>query len=110
MCNFQAPWFGASYPDGGCEDGFLHDLDGDGYDPDDTSHPCPRCNTRQYLEDERASSQGTESLSWGAGGAMVTISGDGIWEIAKRWARQENSAEADTIILELETPEPATSI
>ncbi len=102
MCNFQAPWFGAPYPDGGCGDGYLYDLDGDGYDPEDTTHPCPRCNTKAYLEGEREQSRGTESLSWGTVAGMVTITGDDIWEIAKRWARQENPDDAETLIRELE--------
>lgn len=106
MCNFQAPWFGASYPDGGCEDGYLHDLDGDGYDPNDTTRPCPRCNTREYLQCEREQSQETESLSWGTGAVMVTVTGDDIWEIAKRWARQENPSEAEPLIRELEAAKP----
>lgn len=102
MCNFAAPWFGARYPDAGCDDGYLHDRDGDGYDPDDETEPCPRCNTREYLMRERDHSLGCESMSWGAGGVMATITGDDIWEIAKRWARQENPSEAEALISEIE--------
>lgn len=104
-CGFDKPWFGASYPDSYCVDGYLHDADGDGYDPSDATHPCPRCNTREYLADARSESLGTETLSWGTGAGMKTITGDDIWNIAKCWARQENPAEAEPIIAELEAEE-----
>ena len=54
MCNFHAPYFGASYPDACCIDGFLWDLDscdepGGGLrrGGDD---PCPRCNHATWVE------------------------------------------------------------
>lgn len=107
MCNFDGPWFGASYPDAICVDGYLHDADADGYDPNDVSHPCPRCNTKQYLVDEKEESDGTELLGWGTGAGMTYVTGDQIWEIAKKWARQENPAEADGLITDLErNPHP----
>lgn len=53
-CNYEAPTFGAPYPDGTCVDGYMWDLDsceepgGPLYSGGD--QPCPCCNTREYLE------------------------------------------------------------
>ena len=53
-CNYEAPTFGANYPDGACIDGFMWDLDscdepgGPLFGGGDT--PCPNCNTAQHLE------------------------------------------------------------
>lgn len=102
MCGFDRPWFGASYPDSFCVDGYLHDADGDGCDPDDLTHPCPRCNTERYLRDAKDESEGTELLSFGTGAIMTTLTGDDIWRIAKNWARQENPTEAERCIKALE--------
>lgn len=51
-CNYEAPTFGARYPDGRCIEGQMWDLDSC-----DGSHllggpemPCPYCNTTEYLE------------------------------------------------------------
>jgi hypothetical protein len=104
MCGFDKPWFGASYPDSYCVDGYLHDADGDGYIPSDKSEPCPRCNTRQFLEGRKDEADGTVSQSWGTGGGMVTITGEEIWERSKRWARQENPEQAEALIAELDQP------
>lgn len=52
-CDFQEPWFGASYPDACCSDGYLWDLDscdepgGPLFIGGDD--PCPRCNHEEYL-------------------------------------------------------------
>lgn len=50
MCDYEGYHFGANYPDGGCADGYLYDLDGDGPSSNDTQ-PCPKCNTAEYLRD-----------------------------------------------------------
>ena len=53
-CNYEAPTFGARYPDGTCIEGFMWDLDscdepgGPLTSGGDT--PCPWCNTRDYIE------------------------------------------------------------
>lgn len=101
-CGFDKPWFGASYPDSFCVDGYLHDADGDGYIASDQSHPCPRCNTRNYLEARKEHCDGTESQGWGTGAGMIYKTGAEMWETSKAWARQENPAEAESIIAELE--------
>lgn len=52
-CSFEAPFFGATYPDGTCIDGYMWDLDscdepgGPLYGGGDA--PCPHCNTREYV-------------------------------------------------------------
>lgn len=102
-CQFDRPWFGASYPDSYCVDGYLHDADADGYIPSDQTHPCPRCNTKTYLEYAFEEAGGTELLGWGSGAGMTYVTGDEIWEIAKRWAHQENPSEAEALISALET-------
>lgn len=102
-CGFDAPWFGASYPDSFCVHGYLHDADGDGYIASDTTNPCPRCNTKEYLISQKEESEGTELLGWGSGAGMTYVTGDEIWAIAKRWARQENPHDAESIIADLES-------
>lgn len=53
-CHYEAPTFGAYYPDGTCIDGYMWDLDscdepgGPLYSGGDM--PCPWCNTKAYLE------------------------------------------------------------
>ena len=53
-CNYEAPTFGAHYPDGTCIDGYMWDLDscdepgGPLFSGGDM--PCPYCNTVEYLE------------------------------------------------------------
>lgn len=51
-CGYEAPHFGAHYPDARCIDGWLWDLDsGDGeflYSGGDV--PCPACNTAEYID------------------------------------------------------------
>lgn len=47
-------YFGANYPDAGCIDGMLHDLDncdenGNLYRMDE-EHPCPFCNREKFIE------------------------------------------------------------
>lgn len=49
-CGYEGFHFGAVYPDGGCHGSYLHDLDGDGFDPDDHTHPCPNCNAGEFFE------------------------------------------------------------
>ena len=46
------PYFGASYPDACCIDGYLYDMDdcddyGNMYKPDE-EHPCPFCNWDEF--------------------------------------------------------------
>lgn len=57
-CDFHEPYFGATYPDACCIDGFLWDLDsgeGDGYLSVGGDVPCPSCNKAkhdEYFNDE----------------------------------------------------------
>jgi len=51
-CQYEAPTFGAHYPDGTCIDGYMWDLDSGDSDGltlggDD---PCPWCNTANFIE------------------------------------------------------------
>lgn len=56
-CNYEAPTFGARYPDGTCIDGYMWDLDSGDADglTSGGDIPCPWCNTIEHLEwnDER---------------------------------------------------------
>lgn len=51
-CNYEAPTFGAHYPDGTCIDGYMWDLDSG--DSDGLTcggdAPCPWCNTAEFLD------------------------------------------------------------
>lgn len=54
MCDFHEPYFGASYPDACCIDGYLWDLDSC-HVPGGPLHkggddPCPQCNHEAWLE------------------------------------------------------------
>ncbi len=51
-CRYEAPTFGARYPDGTCIDGWMWDLDsGDGDELTSGGDvPCPWCNTRVFIE------------------------------------------------------------
>jgi hypothetical protein len=53
-CGFEGPFFGASYPDGTCIDGFVWDLDScdepGGPLQSGGDIPCPHCNVMGYVE------------------------------------------------------------
>lgn len=53
-CHYEAPTFGAHYPDGTCIDGYMWDLDScaepGGALSSGGDEPCPHCNTRAYIE------------------------------------------------------------
>lgn len=68
-------------------DGYLWDADDDGYDPEDHSLPCPKCNTRTYLDSAKESA---EQCSHGhANGRSFT--GESIWLGAVRVAEEANA-------------------
>lgn len=53
-CNYEAPTFGAHYPDGTCIDGYMWDLDSCDEPGGELciggDDPCPWCNTVEFLE------------------------------------------------------------
>ena len=56
-CGIEFPYFGASYPDAICIDGYLWDMDsgeayedGVSYSYGGDDYPCPVCNTKEWLE------------------------------------------------------------
>ncbi len=53
-CNYEAPTFGAHYPDGTCIDGYMWDLDScdepGGLLSIGGDTPCPYCNTAAHVE------------------------------------------------------------
>lgn len=53
-CNYEAPTFGARYPDGTCIDGYMWDLDSGDSDglTSGGDVPCPWCNTTEFMEYE----------------------------------------------------------
>lgn len=84
MCDYTGHDFGAHYPDAACHEGYLWDLDGDGWIEGDYSHPCPKCNTAEYLDGAREDAESTEQ-----GGGMTRIySGAMIIEGAIKKARK----------------------
>jgi hypothetical protein len=102
MCSFDGPWFHASYPDAFCVDGYLHDADHDGYDPSDVTHPCPRCNTAEYLKSRAEDAESVEYQSIQLGPYFDEVTGLDIWHRAKAWALQENAEVAAPLIAEIE--------
>jgi hypothetical protein len=103
MCNFQnGTWE--------CRgDGYLWDADNDGYDPEDHSHACPKCNTLEYLKD--AKSEG-ESTSYMANNFTLFaadkgyLSGVDIWEGAVAVALEENADAANAALKTIGTASP----
>lgn len=71
-CNNEFPYFGASYPDAHCIDGYLWDLDSgesDGvcvYFTIGGDEPCPFCNEEEWLENVIGSTFDTKeaALAW----------------------------------------------
>ena len=55
-CSYEAPTFGAHYPDGTCIDGYMWDLDSCDEPGGSLAHggdiPCPRCNTEKFVRYE----------------------------------------------------------
>lgn len=83
-CGHEFPHFGASYPDAGCIDGRLWDLDSydDGFLTQGGDDPCPWCNTEEYIEQLRDNEEEEEHIkkhlqflseTYGAGDTIVYI-------------------------------------
>lgn len=87
MCDYTGHDFGASYPDAACHEGYLWDLDGDGWVDGDFNHPCPKCNTATFLD---AAKEDAESTSHGSF-QMAPYSGAMIIEGAIAKARRINA-------------------
>lgn len=55
-CRNEFPYFGASYPDARCIDGYLWDMDSGESDENGSyftiggDDPCPFCNTEEWLD------------------------------------------------------------
>ena len=71
-CSNEFPYFGASYPDAHCIDGYLWDMDsvedigGEQCFTIGGNEPCPFCNTDEWLEDVVGMAFDTkeEALEW----------------------------------------------
>lgn len=70
-------------------DGYCWDADFDGFDPDDHSMPCPRCNTAGWLNQMKEEAEGTISFQ-----GLDSGTGVDIWENAVAVAMRENPDEA----------------
>lgn len=97
-CGYEAPFFGAHYPDGICIDGLMWDLDscdepGGGLSSGGDV-PCPACNTEQYLR--RAKEDGESTVSWSDGFSHGT--GEDIWKGSCARALEANPDGAQVII------------
>lgn len=66
----EFPFFGASYPDARCVDGYLFDMDdcndeGMVYVNDDHEYPCPFCNTKEFMQDKKDNEENLdEAKEW----------------------------------------------
>lgn len=80
MCDFQI----GTYECRG--DGHLWDADMDGYDPNDFSDPCPKCNTDDFLAAAKDEAESTSFYSSMSGSG----SGIDIWNSAVAAAREWN--------------------
>jgi len=77
-------------------DGYCWDADEDGYDPEDHSIPCPRCNTAGWLEKKKEEAETTSFYQSG-----TTGSGVDIWENAVAVAMRENPGAARQALAEI---------
>lgn len=80
------------------EGGFLWDAGtGEGWDPEDVTHICPQCRTRDYLLDAK---EDAESCSlWSDCGTTGT--GLDIWVSSERTALHANKTEALKVLAEI---------
>lgn len=86
-----------SYQSGAIEcrgDGYLWDADSDGYDPEDFSHPCPACNTREYLANAKEYAESTPEASFQAGPYYDHWTGAEWWDRCLAEAERVNPGEA----------------
>lgn len=90
MCEFQ---YGTTECRG---DGFCWDADNDGFDPADHSLPCPQCNTKGWLEQQKEEAETISSYQGFDSGTGVTI-----WENAVAVARRENPDDTDKLLAEI---------
>ena len=91
MCNFQ---FGTVECRG---DGYCWDADADGYDPQDHSHPCPQCNTKEWLLQQKEEAETCSYFS----DMSSQGSGVDIWESAVMVARRENQDGTEKLLAEI---------
>lgn len=77
-------------------DGYCRDADYDGYDPQDHSLPCPACNTKGWLEQQKAEAESCFSYS-----GIDSGTGVDIWESAVRVAYRENPEGTDAVLREI---------
>lgn len=54
----EFPFFGATYPDARCINGYLQDMDdcdneGNVYLSHEEQHPCPFCNTEEFMQQQK---------------------------------------------------------
>ena len=90
MCDYTGKDFGAHYDDAACHNGYLWDLDGDGWPEGDYSRPCPKCNTAEFLNDAKDDAESTSH-----GTIMTSLyCGAMIIEGALKKAKHENPADA----------------
>lgn len=90
MCNFQ---HGTIECRG---DGYCWDADCDGFDPNDHSLPCPACNTKGWLEQQKEEAETCISFS-----GIDSGTGVDIWESAVRVAQRENPEGFEAVLREI---------
>lgn len=79
-------------------DGYCWDADCAGYDPDDHSLPCPKCNTLGWLTAQKEEAESTVSYQGYDSGTGVSI-----WESAVRVAMRENPEGTPALLAEIGT-------
>lgn len=78
-----------------CRGEYLWDTDGDGYDPHDASYPCPKCNTREYLETGVENAMCLSSYQW------VETSGAEQWRARVEIAMAANPTTAAAALADI---------
>jgi len=100
MCDFQSGTWECR------GDGYLWDADDDGYDPEDFSEPCPKCNTKAFLLDRKESA---ETTSYGSNN-FSSYTGESLWLRAVQYAESYNALATAAALAEIrlvETLRPA---
>lgn len=71
-------------------DGFLWDADNDGYHPDEFDHPCPKCNTLEFLKAAKEDAETSSFRSQGFGAHRQAWTGAEWWRMQVAAARRIN--------------------
>lgn len=101
-CGFNERWFESDDPDAICVEGYLQDINFHRPNWDCRLHPCPRCNTYEYLCFEYEECSRTLHASKVAKGHERPLPHvHKSWATTKQYALRQNPEEAAKAITDL---------